>query len=121
LDNVLPPAFSLPLLMKINFELDTTNYSARGYLTPNQIRDELINVLILDATNKIKNAATQEQARRKGLPDQYIECPYCKGYHDGLKNVDGLCEKHEQQMAAYRYDTKHFGKERALELYHNEQ
>ena len=106
--------------MNTKFEVDMKDYSDRGYMTPNQIRDLLTSVLILDAIGQIKNAANDEQARRKALPEQYIQCSYCKGYHDGLKNIDGLCEDHERQLAPYRYDVEHFGKEKALEMYRAE-
>lgn len=83
-------------------------FQEAGWWTPNQIRDsfydftnDILNTALIE---KLRKLAQEEQARRKVLPEEYIECPFCKGYHQQKSNVDGLCEIHEAQLAPFRYD-----------------
>ena len=78
--------------------------------TPNQIRDSFFDYSTEITTayvQELKVLALNEQARRKQLPLEFIECPFCKGYHGQLANIDNLCEIHEAQFAAARYDALH--------------
>ena len=82
----------------------------RGYATPSQIRDlniDVVHNIMGELFTELKNMATEENKRRKSLPEKYIECKHCKGFHDQLKNIDGLCEKCEAITAPYRYDKLH--------------
>jgi hypothetical protein len=84
-------------------------FQERGWWTPAQIRDSLLDFnlkLTTDVVEQVKLLAQHENERRKKLPDQYIQCPHCKGFHEQLKNIDGLCEKHEAQLAPFRYDSQ---------------
>jgi len=77
--------------------------------TPNQIRDSFLDYshdLTTEFIQNLKSLAIDEQARRKSLPEMFIECPFCKGYHGQCCNIDGLCEKHEAEFAPMRYDSK---------------
>jgi hypothetical protein len=74
------------------------------WYTAYQLRDMLMEEFLLtrntedDTTNTlrlIKNLAAEEQARRKSLPLEYVECPYCKCHHGEINNNDKLCEKCE--------------------------
>ena len=102
--------------MKLNF---TTEDMQKCYwLTPNQRRDDLIELydhcsetpMTDDIVNHIKNLGLAEQARRKVLATsagEFVECPYCKGYHDQLKNIDKLCEKCELKVHISSWDIEH--------------
>lgn len=88
------------------------------HYTPNDIREVLLasSDWTLESIKRIKNLAAAEQARRKALPELFVECSYCKGFHAGKENTDRLCDKCDGNLAPYRYDVQHFGAERALKL-----
>lgn len=88
-------------------------FAKRGWWTPNQIRDHLIESWgalfgiggdMTEAIQLFKTQAIAEQEARKlrGM----ARCPCCYGYHEQAGNVDSLCEICEAGTAAYRYDNK---------------
>lgn len=89
----------------------------RGYATPNQLRDRIIETVYFSFKDTIpdfgkvvadlRNLANEENKRREGLPEKYVKCVHCKGYHDQLNNIDQLCEKCEATTAPFRYDKTH--------------
>jgi hypothetical protein len=91
------------------------------YYTPNYIRDVLYaslgRELNKENIQEIKKLSLEEQARRKNLPEQFVKCQYCGGYHAGKENFDNLCDKCNCFLAPYRYDVEHFGAETALEIH----
>jgi len=77
--------------------------------TPNQIRDARLD-LPHSTTEQIqeeRSLAINEQARRRNLPNEFMECPRCKGFHGMLKNTDGLCDQCDMTIQPYRYDLAH--------------
>jgi len=77
------------------------------WMTPFQLRDVfLFGGPSTDWIKAVRDAANVEQARRKGLPGQFCECPRCKGWHDQKQNQDGLCEKCEQIVHLIGWDEK---------------
>jgi len=82
-------------------------FDACVWWTPNQIRDSLF--LRTDLTTEFIQAtrtrAINEQARRKQAAG-FVECPFCKGFHGQLGNIDSLCEQCEANTAPFRYDSK---------------
>jgi len=90
--------------------LTATDYQKWYWLTPYQLRDMYIEEACLtgEVTTKllqeIKNLGAAEQTRRKALPEEFAECPYCKGYHTGWDNNDKLCEKCEWTVHIMRWD-----------------
>jgi len=93
--------------------LTATDFQRLYWFTPYQLRDMYIEEACLtgEATTKtlqeIKNLGAEEQARRKSLPTEFVECPYCKGYHKELNNNDNLCEKCEWTVHILRWDIEH--------------
>lgn len=77
--------------------------------TPNQIRDVILscNGLSTEFVQSVANMARQETERRKSMPETFIRCLRCYGYHGQLNNIDGLCERCECQTAPFRYDQAH--------------
>ena len=78
-----------------------------GWLTPFQLRDLFINTseITTELIHSLKVAALDEQNRRKTLPELYVQCPRCKGYHDLIvTNNDALCDKCEQIVHILEYD-----------------
>lgn len=89
-------------------KVDKQYFKRFTWLTPYQLRDLLIETLIVkDLTTEniqqLKCLALDEQARRK-IDSNFTECPRCKGYHGELSNNDNLCEKCEQIVHIFQYD-----------------
>lgn len=90
-------------------QVDEKYFQERGWWTPMQIRDSLYDFtaeMTKDYVNHIRLLAQAEQTRRKGLPEKYVECPFCRGCHEQKGNVESLCEKHEAQLAPFFYDHR---------------
>jgi hypothetical protein len=60
--------------------------------------------------NTLKKYCLAEQARRKVLPTEFVECPRCRGYHGELNNNDNLCESCEQIVHIMQWDEEHLKK-----------
>jgi hypothetical protein len=89
------------------------------WYTPFQRRDQLLEQLCFselkdkelnDAIRETANLGRAEQTRRKALPLEFVECPYCKGYHDQFSNDDKLCEKCEWTVHILRWDVAYKNK-----------
>ena len=83
-------------------------FADRGWMTPSTIFGELL-VYPVPRTVEVqhlKHLALGETERRKNLPDTYVKCPRCYGYHDQMLNIDKLCERCEAHIAPYRYDRR---------------
>jgi hypothetical protein len=80
------------------------------HLTPMQLRDMYLEEacfsgnVTTDVLRDIKNLGAEEQARRKA-DGGFVECPYCKGYHDRYENNDRLCDKCEWTVHILRWDA----------------
>ena len=86
------------------------NYKKYFNFTPYQMRDMLLEEQCAEhfkILSVIKNLANEEQKRRKELPDEFVECPYCRGYHNELNNIDKLCEKCEQFLHVIEFDKNY--------------
>lgn len=73
------------------------------WFTTYQRRDMLITEMI----NTLKCLGIEEQARRKSLPDEFVECPRCRGYHTEKDNENKFCEKCEQIVHVAEWDHQH--------------
>ena len=89
--------------------MNDKQFQEYGWLTPSQIRDSLLIFPVLDTemVQRLKVLALNEQARRSKIPELYIQCPRCKGFHEQKTNIDGLCDKCETDTACFRYDKTH--------------
>lgn len=89
--------------------MQNLNFHRYTWLTAYQLRDIYLAVIDLSRDNicVLRNAANAEQARRKTLPEQFVECPRCRGWHGETKNKDNLCEKCEQIIHVFEYDKQH--------------
>lgn len=81
-------------------------YFFAPWRTPAQTRDLLIELSVPITTARIQElrALALEETNRRKNNSNFVECPFCKGYHGQLSNIDNLCEKHESQLAPIRYD-----------------
>lgn len=80
----------------------------KGYATPNQTRDWIIDIFCrthLELLNEIKKLAINEDKRREISPG-FVKCKRCYGFHSQIENIDGLCEKCEASTAPFRYDMR---------------
>ncbi len=59
--------------------------------------------------NLIKNLSHAEQARRKSLAStgEFVECKYCRGYHNEVNNNDQLCESCERTVHMHQWDKEY--------------
>lgn len=91
--------------------LTATDYQRLYWFTPYQLRDMYIDEwcvnMITNTLREIKNLGADEQARRKSLPNEFVECPYCKGFHNQFNNNDKLCDKCEWTVHILRWDIEH--------------
>lgn len=82
------------------------------WITAFQRRDMLIEELCLtgqattDSIRETKNLGAEEHNRRKSLSLEFVECPYCKGYHNEFENTDKLCEKCEYTVHITHWDKE---------------
>jgi hypothetical protein len=75
------------------------------WLTPFQLRDfYLVGTVTTALVQEAKVAALHEQARRKQLPAQFVECPRCRGFHSEQNNMQNLCERCEQMVHVMEFD-----------------
>jgi hypothetical protein len=100
--------------MKI--EVTSEDFQKYCWMTPYQIRDYLIEFvyfinggLTSEIVSHIRNLGTEEQTRRKKLNVEFVECPFCKGYHNKLNNTDELCELHLHIVNFDRNYAQKFG------------
>ena len=100
--------------MKTGLQITADDFQKYYWFTPAQRRNMLIEEacvceggLTTEIASHIKNLGQAEQARRKSLPEQFVECTYCKGYHDQVNNNDKLCEKCEYTVHFLRWDIEH--------------
>ncbi len=87
---------------------EADNRWQRPWMTPNQIRDELIASSYWTNPGNFdpkvfQILALRETDRRKVLPE-FVRCSRCYGYHGETNNIDQLCENCENLTAPYRYD-----------------
>ena len=91
--------------------ITSNSYQKFYWMTPMQLRDMFLEeVCFSENTNisilqNIKNLAVEEQSRRKQLKLEFVECPYCKGFHNGFENIDALCEKCEWTVHILQWDA----------------
>lgn len=84
------------------------HFSSATWKTPSQIADDFLMWPGL-TTHLVQVARTltlAETQRRKTLPDVFVKCPRCYGYHGERANIDSLCEKCEVLTAPARYDAR---------------
>ena len=104
--------------MELNLNFTANDMQRFGWFTPYQRRDDLIELycacskspITTNIVSHIKKLGLEEQARRKILANstgEFVECPYCKGYHNQLENTDKLCESREWTVHILRWDIEH--------------
>jgi hypothetical protein len=92
-------------------EIISKDFQKYCWMTPYQRRDDLIEFvyfvsgeLTSEIVSDIRNLGAEEQARRKKLDTEFVECPFCRGYHTELNNIDKLCEKCELYLHVVGFD-----------------
>lgn len=93
--------------MKITSE----DFQKHYWMTSYQRRDDLIEFvyfinggLTSEIVSQLRNLGVEEQARRKKLDTEFVECPFCKGYHNERSNTNKLCEKCELHLHIVEFD-----------------
>ncbi len=91
--------------------MTTEEFQKYCWMTPYQRRDNLIEFiyftkgeLTTDIISTLRNLAMEEQIRRKKFNTEFVECPFCKGFHNELNNTDNLCEKCELHLHIVEFD-----------------
>jgi hypothetical protein len=95
-------------LDEIKKYLSIDYFKERGWYTPAQIRDDVVEFIyghMTDLVNEARKLGIEETERRKVDPN-YIKCARCFGYHEQKNNIDGLCEICEAATAPFRFDKK---------------
>lgn len=75
------------------------------WYTELQVRDMLVFPgITTEQLQDLRVACIEETKRRKALPNEFVQCPRCKGYHSEKANNDSLCEKCEQEVHVMEFD-----------------